>query len=166
MGDTDTVTAVWNIVKDTASIMVNGESVSMPAAAFAVPANHQPNELDWADEAEQTIMYTLAWGSIAADWGLSTGTSLRLGATWRYGGRLQGQGRYLHEARLWAILDHSGLGQNFNVTATFGDPYLRAGVGVLTGHVRVTQKFVGMHWEDIQFNAEITGAGGGYIRRM
>src|SRR5690348_2930944 len=109
MGDAITFTDVWNAAKDVASIMQNGESVHMPNPAFAVPSGHQPGELDWADEAEQTVGYALTYSSFAADHGASTGTSLRIGCTWRYGGRLQGAGRFLHEARLWAILDYSGL---------------------------------------------------------
>jgi hypothetical protein len=156
---------VWNAGKDVASIMQNGESQQFPNPAFAVPADHRPGELDWADEAENVRSYQLTWGSYLADLGLSSGTSLRVGVSWRYGGRLQGQGRFLHEARLWAILDYSGLGQNFNVQGAFGDPYLRGNTGVLVGTISVQQLYVRLHMTDIHFNVEITGAGGGYIRK-
>ena len=166
MGDQAvTFTDVWNAAKDVASIMQNGESQHFPNPAFAVPSNHQPGQLDWADEAEITRSYTLTWGSPAADWGLSSGTSLRVGVTWRYGGRLEGQGRFLHEARLWAVLDYSGLGQNFNVQGVFGDPYLRGNTGVLVGTIAVQQMYMRLHMADIHFDVEITGAGGGYIRK-
>jgi hypothetical protein len=160
-----TFTDVWNAAKDVASIMQNGESQHFPNPAFAVPSGHQPGELDWADEAEITRSYALTWGSPASDWGLSSGTSLRIGVTWRYGGRLQGQGRFLHEGRLWAVLDYSGLGQNFNVQGSFGDPYLRGNTGVLVGTIAVQQMYMRMHMTDIYFDVEITGAGGGYIRK-
>jgi hypothetical protein len=166
MGDqVATFTDVWNAVKDVASIMQNGESKHFPNPAFAVPANHSAGELNWDDEAEQTMSYTLTWGSKAADWGLSSGTSLRVGATWRYGGRLEGHGRFLHEARLWAVLDYSGLGQNFDVQGSFGDPYLRGNTGVLVGTIAIQQTFAHLHWADIDFDVEITGAGGGYLRK-
>jgi hypothetical protein len=166
MGDqVATFTDVWNAVKDVASIMQNGESQHFPKPAFAVPSGHSPGDLDWADEAELTNTYTLTWGSIAASLGLSSGTSLRIGATWRYGGRLQGQGRFLHEARLWAVLDYSGIGQNFDVQGSFGDAYLRGNTGVLVGEIKVQQTFVHLHMADIAFDVEITGAGGGYLRK-
>jgi len=166
MGDqTVTFTDVWNAAKDVASIMQNGESRRFPNPAFAVPAGRSAGELDWADEAEMTKTYTLTWGSWAADYGLSSGTSLRIGVTWRYGGRLEGQGRFLHEARLWAVLDYSGLGQNFDIKGSFGDPYLRGNTGVLVGEIGVQQTFARMHWADIDFDVEITGAGGGYLRK-
>lgn len=158
-------TDLWNAAKDVASIMQNGESQHFPNPACAIPSGHTPGDLDWADEAEQTLTYTLTWGSIAADIGLSSGTSLRIGVTWRYGGRLQGQGRFLHEARLWAVLDYSGLGQTFDVQGSFGDPYLRGNTGVLVGTINVQQKYARMHWADIDFDVEITGAGGGYVRK-
>ncbi len=158
-------TDVWNAAKDVASIMQNGESQHFPNPAFAVPSGHQPGELDWADEAEMNLSYTLTWGSWAADHGLSSGTSLRVGVTWRYGGRLQGQGRFLHEARLWAVLDYSGLGQNFDVHGSFGDPYLRGNTGVLVGTIDVQQTYARMHWADIAFDVEISGSGGGYVRK-
>jgi hypothetical protein len=166
MGESSTVTEVWNIAKDVASIMQNSESQRFPNPASAVPAGHQPSDLDWADEAEETRSYTLTWGSYAADLGLSSGTSLRVGVTWRYGGRLEGQGRYLHLAELWAILDHSGLGQRFDVQGSFGDAYLRGNTGVLVGSITVQQTYARMHWADIHFNVEVTGAGGGYVRKV
>lgn len=166
MGDPITFSDVWNAAKDVASIMQNGESVHMPGAAFAVPSGHQPGELDWADEAEQTVLHTLTYTSWAADNGVSSGTSLRVGCTWRYGGRMQGAGRFLHEARMWAILDYSGLGQNFDVTGSFGDAYLRGQTGVLGGTIEVQMQYVHLHWASIRFQVEITGTGGGYIRRQ
>jgi hypothetical protein len=160
-----TFTEVWNAAKDLASIMRNGESQHFPSPAFAVPKGQTAGDLDWADEAEMTKSYTLTWGSWAAEHGLSSGTSLRVGVTWRYGGRLQGRGRFLHEARLWAVLDYSGIGQTFDVQGSFGDPYLRGDTGVLVGTISVQQKFAHLHWADIAFDVEITGAGGGYLRK-
>lgn len=165
MGDQAiTFTEVWNAAKDVATIMVNGESQSMPPRAFAVPAGHQPGELDWAEEVSDGKLYTALWGSKATEWGVSSGTQLRLGVDWKWGGRLNGAGRFLHEARLWAILDHSGLGQNFNITGSFGDAYLRGQTGVLSAVIRVEMKFMKLHWTDMEFDVEVTGAGGGFIR--
>jgi hypothetical protein len=165
MGDQPSFTEVWNAVKDVASIMVDGESQHFPSPAFAVPKGHDPGDLDWADEAEDTKTYTLTWGSWASEHGLSSGTSLRIGVTWRYGGRLQGQGRFLHEARLWAVLDYCGLGQNFDIQGSFGDPYLRGNTSVLVGTIFVQQTYAHLHWSDTAFDVEITGAGGGYLRK-
>jgi hypothetical protein len=167
MGDEQpvTFTEVWNAAKDLASIMQNGESRHFPSPAFAVPKGQTAADLDWADEAETTNSYTLTWGSPASELGLSSGTSLRIGVTWRYGGRLKGRGRFLHEARLWAVLDYSGLGQNFDVQGSFGDPYLRGETGVLVGTISVQQTYMRLHWADIDFDVEITGTGGGYLRK-
>jgi hypothetical protein len=146
--------------------MVNGESQQMPAQAFAVPSGHQPGELDWADEHEGRLSQTLTWTSTAAEWGLSSGTSLRIGVQWKYGGRLNGAGRFLHEAQMWAVLDHSGLGQNFTIHAHFGDPYLRGQTGVLSGTFEIQMTYVRLHWTDLRFDVEVTGAGGGFIRQV
>jgi hypothetical protein len=164
MGDEVPFKDVWNAAKDVASIMQNGESQHFPTPAFAVPASHNPGELDWTDEAENTLAYSLTWGSWASERGYSSGTLLRVGVNWRYGGRLQGHGRFLHEARMWAVLDYSGLGQNFDVEGSFGDPYLRGNTGVLVGAIKIKQTFGHMHWADIHFDVEITGGGGGYLR--
>jgi hypothetical protein len=167
MGDQAvTFSDLWNAAKDVATIMVNGESQHMPGRGFAVPSGHQPGELDWADETDGSVVHTMLWTSRMADWGLSTGTSLRLGASWKYGGRLQGAGRFLHDAQLWAVLDHSGLGQNFDIQASFGDPYLRGQTGVLPGTIQVQMKYARLHFADYRFDVEITGAGGGFVHAV
>jgi hypothetical protein len=158
-------TDVWNAAKDVASIMVNGETHHMPGRAFAVPSGKQVGDCDWSQEQEKTLQYTLAWGSIATDLGASTGTSLRLGATWKYEGNYQGYGRLIHDAQLWAVLDYSGLGQTFDVSASYGDAYMRGDLAVISGNIRVEQKYIRLHWETIEFDVEIRGGGGGYIRR-
>lgn len=159
------ITAAWNIVKDVAPLMQNSQTVDMGGRAFALPAGKQPQDLNWEGQADQTLQYTLNWGSTAQEWGLSSGTSLRVGATWSYGGQLDGSGRFLHDAYLWAILDHSGLGQDFDVTGQFFDAVLEGRTGVLSGLITVNQTYVGMHWETIKFDVKIRGDGGGSIRR-
>jgi hypothetical protein len=163
MGDAITFSDVWNATKDVASLMVNSESVHMPNAAFAVPGGHQPADLDWADEFEQTMHVGLTWTNLAESIGLSSGVLLRIGATWKAGGKLNGAGRFLHEARLWAVLDYSSLGSGFEVTGSFGDPYLRGQTGVLGGVIEVHASYIHLHWETIRYQVEITGTGAGQM---
>ncbi len=160
------ITAAWNITKDVATLMQNSAQVHMAGRAFALPAGKHPEDLDWAGQADKTVQYVLNWGSILADWGISSGTSLRLGATWSYGGQLDGAGRFLHDAYLWAIPDHTGLGQDFDVTGQFGDAVLESRTGVLSGSITVVQTYLTMHMETIQFDIKLRGDGGGYIKRM
>jgi hypothetical protein len=165
-GGAGVITAAWNITKDVATLMQNSQQVHMGGRAFALPADKHPGDLDWAGQADQTVQWVLTWSSRAADWGLSSGTSLRVGATWSYGGQLDGSGRFLHDAYLWAILDHSGLGQDFDVTGQFGDAVLESRTGVLSGSITVHQSVLTMHMETIQFDVKLRGDGGGRIKRM
>lgn len=159
------ITVAWNITKDLATLMQNSASVEMPGRAFALPEGKEPHDLDWAGQRPKDLEYALTWGSTAQEWGVSTGTQLRVGASWKYGGQLDGSGKYLHDAYLWAILDHSGLGQDFEVKGNFGDAVMEGDTSVLTGDITVVQSYVTMHWQDFKFDVEIRGDGGGSIRR-
>lgn len=159
------ITTAWNITKDLATLMQNSETVSMPGRAFALPEGKEPHDLNWAGQREKDIPYALTWGSTAKSWGVSTGTQLRVGASWKYGGHLDGVGgKFLHDAYLWAILDHSGLGQDFNVVGHFGDAVMEGDVAVLSGDITVEQTYVMLHWQTFKFDVSIRGDGGGYVR--
>jgi len=159
------ITTAWNIAKDVATLMQNSEHVEMSGRAFALPSGKHPEDLNWEGQANKTLQYALNWGSTGQEWGISSGTSLRVGATFDYGGQLDGSGRFLHNAYLFAIPDHIGLGQGFNITGQFHDAVMEGRTGVVSGVITVNQTYCRLHWETIMFDVSVRGDGGGYVRR-
>lgn len=159
---------LWNVAKDTAQLFANGQSQSMGARAFACPAGVQPAQLDWAQGDQRTIQYTRNWTNSAREWfGMSTGTSLRVGCTWTYGGTSpEHPGLYLHDAYLWAVLDYSSAGTDFDVTGGFGDAVPRGNTAELSGWIRVEMSYVAMHWEEHRFDIRVRGNGYGVITKV
>jgi hypothetical protein len=159
------ITTAWNITKDVASLMQNGQHVEMGGRAFALPAGKHPEDLNWEGQADKTLQYTLNWGSTLQELGLSSGTSVRVGVTFDYGGQLDGSGRFLHNAYLWAIPDYIGIGQNFDVNGQFFDAVMEGRTSVLSGVITVNQTYGKVHWSTTKFDVRIKGDGGGYVRR-
>ena len=110
MGD---IGDVWNAVKDVATLFGSGQSQAMGARAFACPNGVQPGQLDWSNAQEGSLSYSVNLTNRAREWfGASSGTSLRLGVIWQYGGTSADHpGLYLHDAYLWAVLDYSAGGR-------------------------------------------------------
>jgi hypothetical protein len=159
---------LWNAAKDVAILFQNGQSVDMGQRAFAVPSGKQPNDIQWQSDDEYTIQYALNYGSIAADWGVSTGTSVRVGVTWNYGyGTADDRGgNLIHNAYLWGLVDYSGLGQDFEISGHFSDqPIMVNGEAKLAGEIRVDMSYVSLHWETHFFDVRITGLGNGSVRK-
>jgi hypothetical protein len=160
---------LWNAAKDVAILFQNGQQVSMGERAFAVPNGMQPSDISWQSDDEYTLQYSINYGSIATDWGLSTGTSVRVGVTWNYGyGTAGGENgaNLIHNAYLWGVVDYSGLGQDFDISGHFsGQPVMVNGVAKLAGEIRVDMTYLSMHWETRLFDVRIAGDGGGSIRR-
>jgi hypothetical protein len=159
---------LWNAAKEVAILFQNGQTVNMGDRAFAVPKGLQPGDVNWQSDIEDTKQYVLNYGSTAAEWGASSGTSVRVGVTWNYGyGTTDaGGGNLIHNAYLWGIVDYSGLGQDFEITGQFSDqPVMVNGVAKLAGEIKVDRSYLYMHWETVLFDVRITGDGGGRIRR-
>src|SRR6266540_2998155 len=154
MGD---VGEVWNAVKDVVTIFQNGQSQAMGQRAFACPNAVQPSALDWSGGTEHTIEKTKKWTNTVREWfGMSTGTSLRLGCIWTFGGTSpQHPGLYLHDAYLYAVLDYSSAGTNFKITGNFGDAVPYGNTAELSGTINVEMTYVGMHWEQLQYDVRI-----------
>ena len=108
----------------------------------------------------------LAYTNRAYDWGLSTGMHIRLGATWSFGGKLQGAGRLLHNAQLYGIIDDSPLGGNAEIAGHWGDPYLRGQTGVLPGIIEVHVTSFHITIENVRYEIEVSGDGAGHITRQ
>jgi len=163
MGD---IGDVWNIVKNTVTLFESGQSTQMGSRAFACPAGVQPSALDWTNAGEQTVGDELDWTNLAKEWfGLSTGSRIRLGVTWNYGGTSpQHPGLYLHDAYLWAVLDYSSAGTDFTVTGGFGDAVPVGNSAELSGWIRIDKKQFWMHAGSWQYDIRIRGNASGYIR--
>lgn len=163
MGD---IGEVWNIVTDTATLFQNGQSKDMGQRAFACPKGVNPGDLDWSHGGQETLSYAKTWTNRAREWfGLSSGTQLRIGCTWSYGGSSEEHpGLYLHDAYLWAVLDYSSAGTNYEVKGGFGDAAPYGNSAELSAWITITMKFMGMHWEDHRFDIRIRGNGYGVLR--
>jgi len=163
MGD---IGEVWNIVTDTATLFQNGHSQSMGERAFACPKGVSPGDLDWSNGGEHTLAYAKTWTNRAKEWfDLSSGTKLRIGCTWNYGGTsAQNPGLYLHDAYLWAVLDYSSAGTSYEVKGGFGDAVPYGNSAELSAWINIDMKFLGMHWEEHRFDIRIRGNGYGILR--
>jgi len=163
MGD---IGEVWNIVTDTATLFQNGHSQSMGERAFACPKGVSPGDLDWSNGGEHTLAYAKTWTNRAKEWfDLSSGTKLRIGCTWNYGGTSpQHPGLYLHDAYLWAVLDYSSAGTSYEVKGGFGDAVPYGNSAELSAWINIDMKFLGMHWEEHRFDIRIRGNGYGILR--
>ena len=163
MGD---IGDVWNIAKDTATLFVNGQSVSMGSRAFAVPSGMQPGQLEWSNAVDRTLQVTMNWTNRAKEWfGASSGTNLRIGVTWQAGGSAPGKaGAFLHDAYLFAIVDYVMLGQQLTVTGQFGDAVPTGNTAELSGLIDVSVKQFGIQQEQSQFDIRVRGNGAGTMR--
>jgi len=163
MGD---IGDVWNAVKDTATLFANGQTQHMPARAFACPAGVQPNQLDWSNSAQQTLRLGRSWSNRARDWfGLSTGTQIRFGCTWTYGGSSSSHpGLYLYDAYLWAVVDHASAGVDMTITGGFGDAVPYGNSAQLTAWIQIQKKQFWMEAGSWQLDITIRGNGYGVMR--
>jgi len=166
MGD---IGDVWNMVKDTATLFANGQSVQMGARAFACPKGLGPSDLDWSSGSHMELEGDeLEWTNWAKEYlGLSTGTKLRFGAVWDYGGRSkQHPGAYLANAYLYAIRDYASAGVDFTITGGFMDPLPKGSVVELPCWVRIEKKQFWMEAGTWQYEGAIRGNGSGYFRAV
>lgn len=155
---------VWNIVKDVAPLFQNGQSKKMPGRAFAVPKGKNPGDCDWKDEIERTYEHTLTWGSPLTTRGWTNITRMRIGVNFKFGGRYKRQGRYIHDAVLFAELIDDGLAERWEVVGEFGDAYPRGNTAVLPGTISVSHYLLKAHLRDYEFAVEICGTGEGHVR--
>ena len=165
MGD---IGEVWNAVKDSVTLFASGQSQHMGNRAFACPSGVQPSQLDWSHAGEHTVGDQLEWSNLARDWfGLSTGSRIRFGATWNFGGTsAQHPGLYLHDAYLWAVLDFSSAGTDFTVTGGFGDAVPYGNSAELSGWLRIDKKQFWQHAGSWQYDVRLRGNGYGHIREV
>jgi hypothetical protein len=157
---------LWNSVKDTASIFENNQSVHVGSYAFACPKGLQPNDLDWSHGSEMQLQADeLEWTNWAKETlGLSSGSKLRIGAIWTYGGSTpQYPGLYLANAHLYAVLEYSSAGTDFTVTGEFGEPMPRNNSAELPCKIRVDKKQFYMHVGTWEYTGKIRGDGSGYF---
>lgn len=159
------ISDVWAVVGDTATLFQNGHSEELGTRAFACPKDVQPSTLDWSRGGQETLSVTRSWSNKAKRWfGLSSGTQLRIGCTWSYGGSSSDHpGLYLHDAYLWAVLDYSSAGTDFEVKGGFGDAVPHGNSAELSGWITVNMEFLGMHWEEQRYDLRIRGDGYGVM---
>ena len=166
MGD---VGEVWNAVKDTATLFSNKQSINMGQRAFGCPNGMQPSQLEWGNSATQDkLNKTLTWTNRAREWfGLSTGTQLRFGCIWTYGGTSRDHpGSYLHDAYLWAVLDWSTLGDDFTVTGGFGDAVPHGSTVEVSAWIDIVDRQFTVQQGQYRYDIRILGDGSGTRRRV
>ena len=163
MGD---IGEVWNIVTDTVTIFQNGHSHDMGQRAFACPKGLDPGDLDWSQGGEHTIAMRKDRTNYAKDWfDLSSGSRLRFGCTWNFGGTsTEHPGLYLYDAYLWAVLDYVMLGENYKVTGGFGSPVPHGNTVELSGWINVEISQFGIDMAEYRYDLWIRGNGAGQMR--
>jgi len=159
---------VWNAVKDSATLFASGQRHDMGNRAFACPAGVQPNQLDWGTSKQHTLELSREWTNRAKEWwGASTGTKMRVGATWTFGGTSpQHPGLYLYDAYLWGIMDYSAAGTNYTITGVFGDAVPYGNSAQLTGTIEWSYTQFGFHMEGGRYDITLRGNGYGLMHAV
>src|SRR6516165_584078 len=167
---------VWTAVKDVAKLADSSASYSMGDPAFVVPKGLQPWDLDWSEQFQQDLSVRRRWGNRCSDEYLDLGlftieidcspTVVRIGGSFKAGGRYGGQGRYIHDAYVWGVVDSTSMGVGVEIKGGFHPNPVTIGNGVaqLTGeiHVHVTQ--FGLHFTDELYDVLMQGDGYGYLQ--
>lgn len=165
MGD---IGDVWNAVKDTATLFASGQRHDMGTRAFGCPSGVQPNQLDWANSKQHTLQLSREWTNRAKEWfGASTGTKIRVGVTWTFGGTSSDHpGLYLYDAYMWAIMDYSAAGTNYTITGTFGDAVPFGNSAQLPGTIEWSYTQFGFHMEGGRYDFQLRGNGYGNMNAV
>lgn len=158
---------VWTAVTDVARTLSTEASTNLVDNGFVIPRGvSSPNELsDWVGSPHQ-IEESLRFPSWASDNVGTTETRIRFGAIWYFGGRLEGRGRYIGNADIYAIVGGLGLGHRFNISASFDNPLtVDNNVAQLSGSLTIERYYWRMLEDTYRFQFQIRGNGGGQIWR-
>jgi len=157
---------VWNGVKDVAELMQSNVSKNMGERAFVAPKTKQPWDLDWTDHWPRHIAhyaYRTSWCSKNL-W--CDDTDVTVGVVWSAGGKYEGQGRFLHDAYMYAVAHTTLAGDNLTCTGKFSDtPVMINGVARLEGWIELDVKQFKMHDGSYRWDFWIMGNGAGEITR-
>lgn len=159
---------VWTISPGKVNLLLDGTSQDVGARAFVCPTGMHPAELDWSLGGQQTMSRSLTWSNAAREFfGLSSGTQLRIGCTWSYGGRSpRHPGLYLDDAYLWSVLDYSSAGTRFEVTGGFGDASCHGNSAELRGWIAARLTYLSQDWGQWDHEVRIRGDGSGCLNRI
>lgn len=159
---------VWTISPGTVTLLEDGTSLDLGVRAFVCPSGTHPAELDWSRGGQQTMSRSLTWSNPARElFGLSSGTQLRIGCTWSYGGRSAWHpGFYLDDAYLWSVLDYSSAGTRFEVTGGFSDASCHGNSAELSGWIAARLTYTLRDWGQWRYEIRIRGDGSGCLSRI
>ena len=159
---------IWTISAGTVTMLQDGRSQDTGLRAFACPTGMYPSDLDWSRGGQQTMSRSLTWSNPAREFfGLSSGTQLRIGCTWSYGGRSASHpGLYLGDAYLWSVLDYSSAGTRFEVAGGFSDASRHGNSAELRGWITARLTYTSRDWGQWRCEVRIRGDGSGYLSRL
>ncbi|MGZ4723569.1 MAG: hypothetical protein ACXV8L_05070 [Ilumatobacteraceae bacterium] len=130
---------VWSAVGDVAHELTGEGTVQLASNGFALPRGvSSPDQLTGWSDAYAHVREGMVWKS---QWFilLTTPTRIRLGATWYYGGGVEGKGRYIANANVYFIIDSIGWWEKFKVESHFDQPLIVGnGVAQLSGSINVS----------------------------
>lgn len=156
---------VWTAITDVAETLSSEASFNLANNGFVLPraASSADQLAGWHGDPHQ-IEQALRWGSTCSDWGICSPTRVRLGMLWYFGGRLDGRGRYIGNADVYAIVESLGLGQRLDVEASFDNPMTVDNyVAQLSGQITVEHYYMRMLEATYRLQFQIRGDGAGRI---
>jgi len=162
----DTGLGLVNPATGVATLLDANTSYQMAERGAALPEGVDASLLDWSEQVQHQVETTLRWASWASEWSIASPSVVRLGCVWTFGGRYQGDGRYLADAYLYCVADSVGLGQSFSATASFAATPVEIGrhVAQLEATIDLVHEYCGVPENTYTLDVVVAGDGTGSIR--
>jgi hypothetical protein len=164
MPDTDLAT-VYNAVQDYLYLYKDGVSQHLQGAT-ALPAGHAATDLtDWYPD-EHHVAWRIYWEP-RSSW--FSPTDITIGATWEFGGRLNGRGRYITNATMYCSVASLTGTHTYDVTGQWGEATLINSadpanpVAKLLGYATIRHEHMTLHEETINLVFSVKGDGSGRV---
>jgi hypothetical protein len=162
----DTGLGLVNPGAGVATLLDANTSYQMAERGAALPEGVDAALLDWQEQVQHQVETTLRWASWASEWSIASPSVVRLGCVWTFGGRYQGEGRYLADAYLYCVADSVGLGQSFSATGSFAPTPVETGrrVALLEATIDLVHEYCGVPVNTYVLDVAVSGDGAGSIR--
>jgi hypothetical protein len=136
----------------------------------AVPKGHE-SDFDgfegWTSTPKQYPLRFYAEGLGTINGHEVASTDITIGITWRYGGRLQGTGRFIRDGDAFCTVENIPLGHSWTIDARWSDPIkLDNGLAQLYCDFTMTNERLTMHWFTWNYRIYIQGDGAAWFEKL
>jgi hypothetical protein len=156
---------VWTAVTDVARTLDTEATTSLADNVFVIPkCVSAPGDLTGWYGTPGVLQQGLRYTSIASEYFGTSETKIRFGVSWYFGGRLNGNGRYIGNADVYAIVDGLGLGSSFEIDGQFDNPLTMDNyVAQLSGQLHIKRYYWRMLEDSYRYQFYIRGDGAGQM---